>query len=354
MKQEFESKKGYKFLIGIFLLASLIIFTSNFVSADIYNACNLEVSLINQDPYPTAPNSYVNIVFQVSGVQNQECDGARFELIPAYPFSLDENNSLKILQGATYVSENKNEWMIPYKLRVDKDALDGNNSIEVRYNYGKSNPDSYYIKKFNIEIKDSRTAFDAVIQETSGNDVSIAIANTGKYTANSVVVRIPEQEFFMVSGTDGQMVGNLESGDYTIVGFSISPKMHTNFQNVSKGNFRNDTSGFQTKLNFDIYYTDNLGERRIVNMELPLNLAGNFSLQGGNFVGIRRNENTQNNSSFWSKWYVWMIVLIVALLGYGFYNKYQRRIKALISHKKDSSEKIPDWVRNAKEKEKKK
>jgi len=348
MKQEFKNKKKVKFLIIFILFSFLVIPMANFVSAK-SDACNLKVSLINQDPYPAIPNSYVDIVFQVSGVQNPNCDGARFELIPAYPFSLDENDSMRVLNGATYTAENKNEWMISYKLRVDKDALDGNNSIEVHYTHGKSDPNVYYTKKFDIKIRDSRTTFDAVIQEISGNDVSIAIANVGKYTANSVVVRIPEQEYFMASGTNGQMVGNLESGDYTIVSFNILPKGN-NFRNITKG--ITPIPQDSKKLKFDIYYTDNIGERRIVNMELPLNLVGNFSLQGRNFAGMKKNAESAN--SFWSKWYVWLILLIVLLLGYGFYNKYKRKIKTLVLHKKDFSEEIPDWVRNAKEKEKKK
>jgi len=351
MKQDFKSKKNIEFFVSFLFIFLIALITPVVSAAETSNVCNLEVSLVNQDPYPAIPNSYVNVVFQVSGVQNSNCDGARFELIQAYPFSLDENDSLKILNGATYTSEYKNEWVIPYKLRVDKDALDGNNSIEVHYNSGKGSLDSYSIKKFDIAIQDSRTTFDAVIQETSGSDVSIAIANTGKYAANSVVVRIPEQEFFMASGTDGQMVGNLESGDYTIVGFSISPKMQANFQNVSRGNFRNNTQDSKNKLKFDIYYTDNLGERKTVNMELPLSLAGNFSLQGGNFAGIRRNTGSTN--SFLSKWYVWVILLIIVLLGFVFYKKYRSKIKSLFLHKKNTSEKTPEWINNAKEKEKK-
>lgn len=320
----------------------------SFASADAAT-CNLEVSLINQDPYPAIPGDYVNLVFQISGVQNSYCEGAWAELVPSYPFSLDENDALRTLNGSTWTSNNKNEWMIPFKLRVDKDALDGNASIEVHYNSGKNGLGSYYMQKFNIIIQDSRTNFDAVIQETSGNDVSIAIANTGKYTANSVVVRIPEQDSFMVGGTDGQMVGNLESGDYTIVGFNIIPKMQPNMQNASRTNFHS------SNLKFDIYYTDNLGERRIVNMELPLNLAetGNFTM--GNFNGIRRNGATASgNNSIWSSWYVWLVLVIAALLIYGFYHKYRRKIRSLLLNKKDSSEKVPDWIKNAKDKEKRK
>ena len=308
------------------------------------NVCDLDVSLINQDPYPATPDSYVDIVFQISGVQNSECDGATFELLPDYPFSLDENNGLKTLEGSTYTLDNKNEWMIPYKLRVDKDALDGNNSVKVRYNLGKWDSDTYYTENFDIIIQDSRTAFDAVIQETSGSDVSIAIANIGKYTANSVVVRIPEQEDFETSGVDGQMVGNLDSGDYTIVGFSLIQKMgipnnSTRRDGMPPINFSQQSN---SKLKFDIYYTDNIGERRVVNMDLPLRL-GNSSIIG-NFNGRKINST----GSLLSKWYFWVSAAVIILLLAGFYNKYKRRIRTAFQKTKDSSASTPDWIKKSK------
>ena len=343
-----------KKLYLISLIAVMFLMSLSFVSADSANACKLDVSIVNQDPYPAIPDSYVDIVFQVSGVQNAECGGARFELVPNYPFSLDTNDTSRILSGGTFISESKNEWMISYKIRVDTNALDGNSILEVHYAPGTSGADSYTIKKFDIAIKDSRTTFDAVIQEISGSDVSIAIANTGKYTANSVVVRIPEQTAFKVIGTDGQMVGNLESGDYTIVGFSVSPTMQAGFQYPPSRDIKTDSQNLSNKLKFEIYYTDNIGERRIVNMELPLNIAGNSSLQNGNFA-LRK--SSANNNSFWSKWYNWVIIIVVILLLFGLYNKYKSWIKANIfgSHnKKNASDRAPDWIRNSKEKEKNK
>jgi len=350
--------KTEKYFLILLVPLVLSILSTNLVLAD-SNPCQLSVSLINQDPYPAVPNEYVNVVFQVSGVQNQNCNGARFELIPSYPFSLDNNDNVRVLNGATYLSDNKNEWMISYKLRVDKDAINENASIEVNYNSGNQKSDFYFMEKFNINIKDSRTTFDAVIQETSSSDVSIAIANTGKYAANSVVVRIPDQDDYIVSGTNGQMIGNLNSGDYTIVSFSLSPKMQTNFQNASRGNVSRTNFGnmssqtLQNNLKFDVYYTDNLGERRIVNMELPLNLAvtgiGNFSLTGRSFSG----RTSTSSSSLLAKWYFWAIIAFAVLILYGFYNKYRRKIKSVFAKKENNSD-TPEWVKNAKEKEKRK
>jgi hypothetical protein len=151
-----------EWILIMLFLSSIIGLASAYDSA---NACSLNVSLINQDPNPAVPGSYVDIVIQVSGVQNSQCKGAQLQLVSSYPFSLDDN-SIKTLSGSTYASDSSNVWNIPYSIRVDKDALDGDSEIEVHYNSGDSGKallDSYQSKKFAIKIKDSRTTFDADI-----------------------------------------------------------------------------------------------------------------------------------------------------------------------------------------------
>ncbi|MFA5173601.1 MAG: hypothetical protein WC438_00280 [Candidatus Pacearchaeota archaeon] len=360
-------KREKKHIINLFTIIFLIVIFMNYVSASYSGTpCSLTVNMINQDPYPAVPNEYVDVVFQVSGVSNTNCEGTIFELIPTYPFSLDGSDAVKVLEGSTWTSNSKKDWMIPYKLRIDKDALDGDNEIEIYYTEGDNTPKTQITKIFNITIQDSRTSFDAVIQETSGSDVSIAIANVGKYAANSVIVKIPEQDSFTTSGTNGQMVGNLESGDYTLVGFTITKKMGM------PNDFKNKTSdtNIQTNsdtLKFDIYYTDNIGERRVVNMELPLQIAGNSSMAqfNGNFPG-------RKTSSWWSNWYILLIILICVIIFFFIYKRYPRQTKDFLNKLKSKlkktsekeeeaiirdfnkvSAKIPDWVKNSKTKEKK-
>ncbi|MBR9704620.1 hypothetical protein GOV12_04355 [Candidatus Pacearchaeota archaeon] len=330
-KKQFQKKE----IIILFSIIIISFFTISSISAAATDSsCELNLTILNQDPYPAIPNEYVDVVFQLRGLSNSNCKGARIELVPNYPFSLDENNSLREIKGSTYIPNYKNEWMIPYKVRIDKDALDGENILEIRYAPGIWGEDSYLTKKFNINIQDSRTTFDAVIQEMSGSDISIAIANTGKYTANSVVIRIPEQSAYRAQGTSGQMVGNLDSGDYTIVSFSITK---------SRSNENNN-------LLFDIYYTDILGIRRTVNIEMSLDTGG---LIGGNYSreDMMNNRNFQRNrDSGWSIWYTIIIIVIILITIIIFYKKYKKS-----SHKKNShnSGSTPSWIKNIVEKEKK-
>ena len=356
-----KQKKCVKTL-GLLIFFSISLLT--FASAE---SCTLSISLVNQDPYPAIPGDYVDVVFQMSGIDNPECKGAVFELVPSYPFSIDENDITRILDGSSWTAKYKSEWMIPYSVRVASDAFDGNATLKV--NYGQDN--AFMSKDFNIVIQDSRTAFDAVIQDSTASDVSIAIANIGKYTANSVVVRIPEQDSFTTTGTDGQMVGNLDSGDYTIVSFSVSAITKRNFQNPNSDEEIRDELNSENKnsnLEFDIYYTDELGERRIVNMELPLQMASTLLTEDGEMPEGFPGRNMRTDESSWSHWYTLIIILLLAggifflskkypKKTKEFYSKLEQKIKGLFNKNKKSnntSNIIPDWIKNDKIKENKK
>lgn len=366
-KQNLDKEKKNLFYFSLFLLViSLFVFQSPLIksaSSDT-NLCNLNVSLVNQDPYPATPDSYLNILLQVTGVGTTNCGGAKISLSLDYPFSMDSGNNLQILQANTYNKDGfKDVWNVPYTLRVDKNALEGDSQLTVKYAPGNWDSNSYLTKKFNISIKDYQTSFDAVIQDFSSNQVSIALANTGKYAANAVVVRVPQQENYIVTSSDGQMVGNLDSGDYTLVSFSLTPKSNQiqnrnqTFQNQDRIYYKNSTTPNQINekdLLIQVYYTDNLGERRVVNMSLPLNMQsfGSSNSTSSNFSRY----NTQKKSSF--PWF-WVILLIFVLLMITLYKKFPKQFKDFFKklklklkkqEKENQKSQIPDWIKNSKEK----
>ncbi len=319
-------EKKYKHFVSIFILLGLFLVSQ--VTA--FETCDLDITMVNQDSYPAIPGEYVDVLFQVSGLENPGCNGAYFELIPSYPFSVDESQELiHILKGNTWISNSKSEWLIPCKLRIDSNAIDGNSTINIKYGELKGNT----IQEFKIKIEDLTTDFDAVIQDSSSSEISIAIANVGKYTANSVVVRIPEQDNFRATSTDGQMVGNLDSGDYTIVNFDIESIQQRNMETTNS-------------FDFDLYYTDSLGERRIVNMELNLKMTRdqmNMTSIPGDYMSRKGSQSSSGSNNNW----IWYIV-ILTILGVIFtiYKKIginNLKIKFKKS-KKDSTLNIPNWI----------
>lgn len=345
--------KNKLFISSLFILALILALNLNMVSA---TACNPTIRLVSQDPSPAIPNDYVKVLFEVSDLGN--CQGFTLRLDPEYPFSLDSNSStIQSIEAIPYASDYRSVWTVPYKLRIDSAAFDGDYNLRIdAYESNREDFGFNLQKNFNVTIQDSRTDFDAVIQETSGNAISIAIANIGKYAANSVVVRIPEQDFFIATGTDGQMVGNLNSGDYTIVGFNLAQKFSKNMTRDMMPSNYSQTTPQKPNLKFDIYYTDNIGKRRIVNMELPLNL-GNSSAGMTRFTGRARSSST----SWFSSWIFWVIIIMLAIVGYVFYRKNSEKVKKLsdkirnIFHKKHKSDnQTPNWIKNSKNKEKSK
>lgn len=290
-----KKRGNIKFCIGIFFT----VFILNFITAD----CNLRVSLINQDPYPAIPNDYVKVVFQVDGVSSPDCKGASIELVPEFPFSLDTNDYTQTIRYPTHVLWYENYWNVPYKIKVNKDALDGENELKINYWFGSNI--IKVTKKFNITIEDSRTDFDIAIQDysPSSNTLTLSIANIGKRDANAVRVEIPPQSNIEMKGSNKNIIGNIEAADYTSVNFKAVPK---NGEVVVK-----------------IYYTDGIGIQREV--EKSIFFSNNYyqSEQEEKFNGTRP--------------YVYMIIGILGIIVFFFAFRYFTKKRQKVSetdHKK--------------------
>lgn len=189
---------------------------------------NVKVSLLNQDPYPAQQDDYVEIVFKIENVGRVEVKDFLIHLLPEYPFSLDPGDSgLRDIGNLGVVQHGDKAVFVKYKLRVDKDAIDGEHKIKVRYTYDSNKKwENYIIEEFNITVEDSRTDFDVAIQDYSPktNTLSLAISNIGKKNASSVTVILPEQEEIELVGSNKNIIGGIETNDYTIASFKIIPK----------------------------------------------------------------------------------------------------------------------------------
>ena len=262
---------------GIFILM-IGIFLISLASAK----CSLDVSLINQDPDPVMPGNYVEVVFQMSGVDNSDCEGAIFEISPEYPFSLDKNESrTRTLQGSTYLKDYKKTWNIPFDLRVDKDALEGENPIKIKYS-GMNSPNQSRIKKeFNISVEDVRADFEIYVKDfnPTTKEITFEILNIGEEDIEALSVYIPMQEDINVKGSRTNIVGDLDSNEYTTADFEASPK---------KGN-----------ITLDLRYTDIIGERRHKTEQVFVN--------PGDFQDLYSEQES-------TPWAIYIIIAVILLI----------------------------------------
>jgi hypothetical protein len=153
-------------------------------------------------------------------------------------------------------------YEIPLEVSVSPNAVPGLYSLSISIQYqDKTGANQSISSVAGIEIG-GETDFDVSVQESTSTLTTLAITNIGTTTAYSTVVRIPQQENFRVVGSSSSVLGNLNAGDYTLVSFQILPT-------------RNFTQGTGRKLLVEIYYTDAVGIRRVVEKDVEIGLLSN-------------------------------------------------------------------------------
>lgn len=255
-----------------------------------YEMSGLQVESIKYEPYPVNPGEYFDLWVSVKNT-GQTLNNVKFELVSTYPFSLDPNEEAV----RSFSQLTTDSVLLKYKIRVDENAVTGVNELELNYqtSFGR------ITKTFDIYVSDAQTSFDGVIQDIEDNTISLALANTGKNVAESVIVKIPQQENFKAVGTSGQMVGNLENGDYTIVSFEVTQT----------------SRGTDSNIIFQIDYTDNISVRRSVYLELPLDLSQKVSMSTDTLpTDFKKGASPQNQNSTSSKNWIWYLVVGVVLV----------------------------------------
>lgn len=237
--------------VFIFLFTILIISS---VSA----SCNLEVTLLNQDPYPAVPGDYVKLVFQVDGLENPDCKQVYVELVEDYPIIFDPNSSNSIqISGGTFVKDYNSHLMAPFKVRVDSEALNGDSPINIKYT--ANNQGGYLLKEFNLNIEDVRTDFELFVSDYdySTNEITLEILNIGKSDVEALTLEIPNQEQIEVKGAFRKVIGDLDSNEFTSTDFEAIPKNGEFLVNIFYTDSINTRRSLQKQIEFDSAYFTN-------------------------------------------------------------------------------------------------
>jgi hypothetical protein len=188
------------------------------------------------------------------------------------------------------------------------------------------------------------TDFDVAFSESSAGQTSFTIANVGSNPAFSVSVIVPQQDNWRVSGSNSMIIGNLNTGDYTVASFNLqSSQMRSGFNQTRANNGQTPPSDqnaaqFQTQrstantLKVQIAYTDTMGKRDIIEKDVTINPTSlmasttdpTASAAVPSSVAAFRGRRQQ---SFFSKYKWYMLVLIILIIvGVGYW-KYRKEKK---------------------------
>ena len=133
------------------VLVILVVFLFASVCYAQDKVCDLDVSILNQDPFPAVPGDVVEIVFMISGIDTTDCGIIDFEIFEEYPFSIMPYDEAKhVIQSGTYTKDYSTHKTIPVDFKVSEDALDGGNPLEISFK--SSFETGSHTKKFDIEV----------------------------------------------------------------------------------------------------------------------------------------------------------------------------------------------------------
>lgn len=277
-----------KVVFGFFLSLVLISFA-------VAQVCDLDATFVNQDPYPAVPGDYVKLVFQLEGVENSRCGEVSFTLLEQYPISFDpDENPTVVVQGGTFTKDHSSFLMVPYKVRVDENALDGDNPLEVVFlNTGES--PSSQSKQFDLYIEDVRVDFEIYVKDYDviSKIATFEVLNIAESDIEALTLEIPDQEGVIVKGPSRNIVGDLDSSEYTTADFEMS---------ASEGD-----------IEMIVYYTDEAGVRR--------STSETVSFDPTDFEG----RSSDAEGSIWPR----LIILLVIVAGAGYYFYRKRKKKKL-------------------------
>jgi len=138
-----------KLIILISLILCLILVPSTFA----IGLKDLRITFLNQDPDPVEPGEQVELRFRAENHGQNRIEDIEFEIIPDYPFELlNEENSIYSIGSLDAAQRGKDSAIFHWKLRVDSDAIEGNNEIELRYSV-EGRPAAVKFEPFLINVK---------------------------------------------------------------------------------------------------------------------------------------------------------------------------------------------------------
>ena len=284
-------KRVGKHLLFVSLAFLIVILSlSNFLAA---SSCDLSASLVNQDPYPAIPGDYVKLVFQVTGAQNPDCGVVTIRLLESFPFSLDEGTLDTYSSSSFFKYDYTSTIVAPYTVRVDKEAIDGENIIELSISSNQK-ADAGILKRFNVTVEDKRADFEIHVKDykSATNILTLEILNIGKYDIKALSVEIPKQDKITIKGASKNIVGDLDSNEYTTADFEAIPQ--------------------NGEINLIITYTDGINVRRTLEKSV---------LFDSSYFDDRKSSQTSTPTYYYV---IIVIVIIVAVLLFRRFRKKKR------------------------------
>jgi len=263
----FQRKISLIGLIILVLVASTVsarVLTGSVTAPPIVNSYIMKVSMLNQIPDPAEPGKYVDIRFKFENNGSKTAENIEAEILPGYPFSLDPGTSaIKSVGSINPQQKGDNGVIIKYKLRVDKDALEGQSEIKLRYKLKGEGWVTLPEFKINIQPYDALLLLDEVVSTPATiipgekAKVEITFSNIAEILLKKIRVKMKlgNAPLAPIGSTDEKVIEKIDKNERSKVSFDLIgepdgkagvykvPVEYVYFDNLGNEYARNSTIG---------------------------------------------------------------------------------------------------------------
>jgi hypothetical protein len=183
--------------MNIILMLTVLILASISVSAQTIKIPSINVSMINQDPDPVTPGRYVELRFKIfNNMYDTTAKNFEVMLDPKYPFSLDEGEEAsKSLGDLPGYGNSRNSIIVKYKVRVDDNAIEGQNPITLKYRVDGSDWVSidYNVDVQTIDANLAIVSVDTVPESIKPGDkatIKVKVKNMADSTMKDITMKL--------------------------------------------------------------------------------------------------------------------------------------------------------------------
>jgi hypothetical protein len=230
-----KMKNNKKIIFGLFILSLILGSTCVFGAATSASGRtqlyfpDVDVTMINYDPNPAEAGRYVTIRFKIENIGAETAQDIVTELLPKYPFSLDPGESaVKNIGSVRSRQSGDTGVIIDYRVKVDENALEGDNEIELRYKikngaWIKLEPLDINVNPHDILLSIASVDAPNMIKPGEISKVDINLENLALTFIKEIKVRLNlgGVPFAPIGSTDRKIVKQMEADSNATVSFNL-------------------------------------------------------------------------------------------------------------------------------------
>ncbi len=212
-------KKVFLVLVCILALSAVLVLGQS-------NSAIVRVSLLNQDPNPARAGDTVNLRFKIENLGGDSVKNFQMELVQDYPFTIVSEDPIKTIDNLDPYQTGKNYINLEYTVKIDRDAVQGQKPLEIRYKYGTYD---WILASFSVNIVSKEFAQiiyvdKALIEPGKETEMKFTINNIGNAPLQNMVFswQEPNGVILPVYSSDTKYIKYLDVGEsvdlvYTVI-----------------------------------------------------------------------------------------------------------------------------------------